>query len=625
MKRNLLITLALILMGMMTTIPAEGQQLAFPGADGYGKYTTGGRGGEVCYVTSLEDCTDNDLKEGTLRWAIRHDNGGKPRTILFKVGGTIRLTSKLKFQHDNVSILGQTAPGGGICIAGYDIYLCKANIIIRYVRFRAGEMAASSITSLDMENCKNVILDHCSLTWSMEECLTAYDSDYTTIQWCIIGEGLYNSLNPKGVRSYATQWGGEHSTMHHCLITNCNNRTVRFNGVRNEANLKDGKHDHDAQVISEYANNVIFNWGKPNSPYGGEDKKSINNDADGNHLGYDRVYMINNYYRPGPTTKSQVSSTRYFVQGDYDGTDGYGQWYLSGNKFELDSKWKGSGTQWSNDNLTLVNNDNLYGFTNANGQRAFNMNGLSATKGQEFYDKYILTSLPTEGLSGLEYETADEAFESVFKGAGARLPKLDAVDTRLLKEAHGDIDPQYIGQAKVTYATSGAKNDKGESTEKTESARGLGIINTPNDISIDEYNGKYVRFDFKYKYPYNNNTESTTVDGYNIYPDLAPETTVEIPDTDGDGMPDAYEEANLFNKDDASDGTTIAANGYSNLENFLNAVVDGTVNADGTTGVNNVNGNSNGNIQSVEKVIEAGRLVIKKGDKTYTAAGQQTK
>ncbi len=607
MKKNLLSLLMLLLAGIMTA-QADEQQLAFPGADGYGKYVTGGRGGEVCYVTRLDDCTDNQLVEGTLRWAIRHDNGGKPRTILFKVGGTIRLTSKLKFQYDDVSILGQTAPGGGICIAGYDIYLCKSNIVLRYIRFRAGEMAASSITSLDMENAKNVIIDHCSLTWSMEECLTAYDTDYTTVQWCIIGEGLYNSLNPKGVRSYATQWGGEHSTMHHCLITNCNNRTVRFNGVRNEANLKDGKHDHDAQVISEYANNVIFNWGKPNSPYGGEDKKSINNDADGNHLGYDRVYMINNYYRPGPTTKSQVSSTRYFAQGDYDGTDGYGQWYLSGNKFELDSKWKGTGTQWSNDNLTLVNNDNLYGFTDANGQRAFNMNGLSATKGQEFYDKYILTSLPTEGLSGLEYETADEAFESVFKGAGARLPKLDAVDTRLLKEAHGDIDPKYIGVAKARFKDGG-----------TESPRGIGIINSPNDISTEEYDGKYITFEFSYKLPYGT---KETVNATNIYPDLS--GTSDVADTDGDGMPDAYEEANLFNKDDASDGATIATNGYSNLENFLNAVVDGTVNPDGTTGINSVNANENANGNSqISKVIEGNRIIIKKGNKVYNITGQR--
>ena len=604
MKRNLLITLALIFMGMMTTISAEGQQLAFPGADGYGKYTTGGRGGEVCYVTSLEDCSDNNLVEGTLRWAIRHDNGGKPRTILFKVGGTIRTTSDLKFQYDNVSILGQTAPGGGICIAGYKFYVCKNNVIIRYVRFRAGNLAGyekdKSSPSLDMENCKNVILDHCSITWSMEECLTAYDSDYTTVQWCIIGEGLYNSMNAKGARSYATQWGGEHSTMHHCLITNCNNRTPRFNGVRDESNIKDGKHDHDAQVDSEFANNVVFNWGKPNSSYGGEDNKTKNNDSEGHHLGYNRVYMINNYYRPGPATKTNVTSTRYFTQGDYSGTGGYGEWYLNGNIIEENSKWAGTSAVWKAENVAYVNADNLYGFSTANNLRVFNMNGLSSSNAETFYNNYIMKSLPDGGLSGLAYESAQEAFEAVCSKAGASLPKYDAVDKRLLKEAHGDIDPKYFGPS-----TAGG----------TTPARGIGIIDTPNDIDKDaEYGDNYVTL-----------TATAKAGGevFNIYPKL--DGTSTVTDTDGDGMPDVYEDNNSLNKNDASDGAAIATNGYSNLENFLNAVVDGTVNADGTTtGVKAVKGVQSSQ-NAIAKVVSGNRIVIKKGDKTFTAVGQQTK
>ncbi len=597
MKKNLLSLLMLLLAGIMTA-QADEQQLAFPGADGYGKYVTGGRGGEVCYVTSLEDCTDNQLVEGTLRWAIRHDNGGKPRTILFKVGGTIVLTNKLTFNYGDVSILGQTAPGGGICIAGYTFYINKNNIIVRYVRFRAGDLAGykagKSMASLDMENCKNVILDHCSMTWSMEECLTAYDSDYTTVQWCIIGEGLYNSMNAKGARSYATQWGGEHSTMHHCLITNCNNRTPRFNGVRNESNIGQGKHEHDAQVESEFANNVIFNWGKKNSLYGGENDKTVNNSADGTeHLGYNRVYMINNYFRPGPNTSRNVTSERYFVQGSSD--NGYGQWYLNGNKFEENSEYAGTSSQWSATNIANVNADNFYGYTSNTTERAFNLDGLGAN--QTNFDLYALTSLPEAGLSGLEYETADDAFKSVFKSAGARLPKLDAVDTRLLKEAHGDIAPKYFGPLRSDYPNI--------------PACGKGIIDTPNNINVAEYETDgYV---------------TLTMDGItatNIYPKL--DGTSTVADTDGDGMPDAYEEANLFNKNNASDGAAIAANGYSNLENFLNAVVDGTVNPDGTTGINSVNANENANGNSqISKVIEGNRIIIKKGNKVYNITGQR--
>ena len=110
---------------------AADQLLAFPGAEGYGKYVTGGRGGEVCYVTRLDDCSDNNLVPGTLRWALRHDNGGKPRTVLFNVSGTIYLTSKLKLQYPDVSILGQTAPGGGVTITGYNMYICRNNVIVR--------------------------------------------------------------------------------------------------------------------------------------------------------------------------------------------------------------------------------------------------------------------------------------------------------------------------------------------------------------------------------------------------------------------------------------------------------------------------------------------------------------
>lgn len=607
MKKNLLSLLMLFLAGIMTAQADE--QLAFPGADGYGKYVTGGRGGEVCYVTRLDDCTDSNLVPGTLRWALRHDNGGKPRTILFKVGGTILLTSNLTFNYGDVSILGQTAPGGGICIAGYKFYINKNNVIVRYVRFRAGDlagyMANKSMASLDMENCKNVILDHCSITWSMEECLTAYDSDYTTVQWCIIGEGLYNSMNAKGARSYAMQWGGEHSTMHHCLITNCNNRVPRFNGVRNESKIGQGEHTHDAQVDSEFANNVLFNWGKPNSGYGGEDYKTINNDSEGNHLGYNRVYIINNYYRPGPATKTNVTSTRYFTQMDpQSGSEGYGEWYFSGNKFER-SSFMASVTNavWAQENLDLVNNDNLYGFTSVSNLRAINpKNGLSASTAQTFYDTYILKSLPEGGLSGLVHETADEAFESVFKGAGARLPKLDAVDTRLLKEAHGDIDPKYFGPA-----TAGG----------TTPARGIGIIDTPNDIDVAEYDiDGYVTLSATAK------SDGSTVN--NIYPKL--DGTSTVADTDGDGMPDTYEDLNGFNKSDASDGAAIASDGYSNLENFLNAVVAGTVNPDGTvTAVEQVKGVEANAKPQVAKYIDGNQLIIKKGDKIYSVAGQQTK
>lgn len=512
--RKFYLLLALICtMLPISELGAQEKLLAFPGADGYGKYTTGGRGGEVCYVTRTDDCADNNLVEGTLRWALRHDNGGKPRTILFATSGTIYLTSKLKMQYPDVSILGQTAPGGGITITGYPLYICRNNVIIRYVRFRAGDIPNESLTGLDMENCDNVILDHCSMTWSMEECLTAYDTDYTTVQWCIIGEGLYNSKNSKGSRAYATQWGGEHSTMHHTLITNSMSRSPRFNGVRNVSN---NRGDHDQWVDSEFANNVMFNWGTNNGgSYGGENNPACN--------GYNRVYMINNYWRPGPN----AGNSRYFT----NPSSPYGEWYLKGNKFELSSKHAPNSTAWSDAELAKVNADNYYGAVEGNSNRGINITGSNA-------ENYLLKELPAEGLSGMVYETADAAFQSVTTKAGASLPRYDEVDSRLLAEAAGTADPRFKG-----------------GTNK------LGIIDTPDNVTLS-YSDTYVVNGVTY-----NNMPRMFVEGQDKY----------MRDSDADGMPDGYEDEMGFDKNNPDDGNAVAENGYTNLENYLNGVAGGTI------------------------------------------------
>lgn len=512
--RKFYFLLALILAILpISETQAQGKMLAFPGADGYGKYTTGGRGGEVCYVTRTDDCSDNNLVEGTLRWALRHDNGGKPRTILFATSGTIYLTSKLKMQYSDVSILGQTAPGGGITITGFPLYICKNNVIIRYVRFRAGDIPSESLTGLDMENCDNVILDHCSMTWSMEECLTAYDTDYTTIQWCIVGEALYNSKNSKGARAYAMQWGGEHSTMHHTLITNSMSRSPRFNGVRSVSN---NPGDHDRYVDSEFANNVLFNWGTNNNgSYGGENYPDCK--------GYNRVYMINNYWRPGPN----AGSNRYFTT---PSGPNYGEYYLTGNKFELSSKYAPKSTPWSDAELAKVNADNYYGAVANNASRGINITGANA-------EKYLLKKLPYE-LSGLTYETADDAFQSVTTKAGASLPRYDEVDSRLLAEAAGTADPKFKGGTNA-----------------------LGIIDSPNDVNLS-YTETYVVNGVSYS-----NMPRMFVEGQDKY----------MRDSDGDGMPDGYEDEVGLDKNNAEDGNAVAANGYTNLENYMNGVADGTI------------------------------------------------
>lgn len=501
--------------------------ISFPGCEGWGRFTTGGRmvdsrGSKVYYVTRLDDTGE----EGTLRWACTTGDD-TPRTVLFKVAGTIYLTSNLTTKA-NTTIAGQTAPAGGICIAGYRFKL-SSNTILRYLRFRAGDLPNGSMSPLGVENVENIVIDHCSFGWSMEENITLYDNKYTTTQWCIFAESLYYSKNVKGQRAYGAQWGGERSTMHHCLFAHNNSRSPRFNGVRPE--------NHDRQAINEFINNVIYNWGSVNAIYGGENSA-------GGATDYNRVYMINNYYRPGPATKDATSSRRYWCSASGE-MDGVGQWYLNGNKFELSSQWAPSSNIWKDEELQKVNADNYYGFVSNNSSRAMNFWSLSPS--QTLADKALLTEPVAGDLTYTNYETADAAFQSVVTKAGASLPRYDEVDTRVLAEAAGTRDPQYGGQR-------GSK---------------LGIIDSPYDIALQEHD-EFAALD---------EATNTEID-VTCYPRLQPtadDYANQVVDTDGDGLPDSFESQVGLNPNDGSDAMKLTTSGYSNLEVFLNGVADGTI------------------------------------------------
>lgn len=505
--------------------------IAFPGCEGYGRFTTGGRavdgrGSKVYYVTRLDDTGE----EGTFRWAVTTGDD-TPRTVLFKVSGTIYLTKNVDI-NSNTTIAGQTAPGGGICLCGYRVKL-GSNIIVRHIRFRAGDLPKSSMSPLGVENVKNIVLDHCSIGWSMEENLTLYDCDYTTTQWCIFAEGLYDSRNSKGNRAYGAQWGGEHGTMHHSLFANNNSRSPRFNGVRPST--------HDRHADNEFVNNVIYNWGSVNAIYGGECSTGTASD-------YNRVYMINNYYKPGPATKDATGSRRYWVSASGGNINEVGQWYLKGNKFELSSQWAPSSSIWSDAELKKVNEDNYYGFVANNSSRA--MNFWSVSPSQALADKALLTTLPYE-LSGMTYETADEAYQKVVRQAGASLPRYDEVDARVLAEAAGTQSPRF----------GGARGSK------------LGIIDSPSDITLQEHDV------FAALYEGDNASDNKEID-VTCYPRLQGDSyDTQVVDTDGDGLPDAYETEVDLNPNDASDGQKLTTSGYSNLEIFLNGVADGLIDA----------------------------------------------
>lgn len=243
--------------------------LAFPGAEGFGRITTGGRGGKVYHVTTLEDGD----QEGTLRYAV---NQRDTRTIVFDVAGTIFLKSDLKISRGNLTIAGQTAPGQGICIATYPVVLAADNIILRYLRFRVGNEGGGEPDGLGgMENT-NIIVDHCSVSWSVDECLSVYGGENLTIQWCIASESLRTAGHGKGKHGYGGNWGGTNVSYHHNLLAHHESRVPRL-GPRPKTQENE---------YMDMRNNVFYNWAG-NGCYGGEGMN---------------VNIVNNYYKPGPAT-----------------------------------------------------------------------------------------------------------------------------------------------------------------------------------------------------------------------------------------------------------------------------------------------------------------------------------
>jgi len=370
----------LLLFSLLISIihTSNSQDIAFPGAEGGGKFTTGGRGGKIIFVDNL-----NDKGDGSFRKAIESSG---PRTIIFRVSGNIELNKAIHIKNGDLTIAGQTAPGDGICLVNYGMRVDADNVIIRFIRVRPGDKIQEETDAITGLRHNNIIIDHCSFSWANDEVASFYDNTDFTMQWCIISESFYKSSHHKGEHGYGGIWGGLNASFHHNLITDHSSRNPRFCGSR---------YTMDSELEkTDFRNNVIYNWGS-NTAYGGED---------GNYN------MVNNYYKPGPATKKSVQNrilelTQSFFDPDFSkDTLGAGKFYVTGNIIFRDRK--------------TTRNNWEYG----------------VDVDQEYTDKKDLSLLKRPILhTSIPTECAIKAYKNVLKNAGASLTR-DFVDQRIIEE-----------------------------------------------------------------------------------------------------------------------------------------------------------------------------------------------
>ena len=500
----LLTVIAVSLTAMADNVPA------FPGAEGHGRYVTGGRKSDgtttVVHVTNL-----NDTGTGSFRAAV---TGGSYRTVVFDVAGVIALRSDLKF-NDNITILGQTAPYPGITVRYYTVRP-GANNIVRFIRLRRGEEKDinEGADASWQRNKTGIILDHCSFSWSIDEVASYYDNNNFTMQWCTIAESLVNAGHGKGAHGYGGIWGGKLASFHHNLIAHVANRAPRFNGARYDwtgytSNKLYSQYQWQNAVQSEnvdFRNCVVYNCS--NGCYGGPGGGYVN--------------MVNNYYKTGPagttssvTTVSIANSTSSKDNKKY--WDMTSRYYINGNR---------------------MNNSENYDWTNVSYDTGVvTHNGLKYTKDPNHYygENLEYTSIngvdclpikldsPMAPIGEITTHVAATAFDKVLAYAGASLHR-DEVDARYMREAH-DGTATYTGSV----------------TKKK------GLIDRVSDA--------------------NGYTEETFPTGQH------PADY----DSDGDGIPDAWELANGLDPEDKSDGNkyTVDSKGwYTNLEVYANSLVE---------------------------------------------------
>lgn len=511
---------------------ALAQAPAFPGAEGHGRYVTGGRGGKVIHVTNL-----NDKGTGSFRAAVTSNS---KKIIVFDVAGVIPLASDLTIG-SNTTILGQTAPSPGITLRYYTVRP-EDNCIIRFIRLRRGQEKDinDGADATWQRNKTGIIFDHCSFSWSIDEVASFYDNNNFTMQWCTVAESLTNPGHSKGAHGYGGLWGGKLASFHHNFVGHLMNRGPRFNGARYgwtgyTSNKKYDTYKWENPVQAEnvdFRNCVMYN--AQGTCYGGPGGGQIN--------------IVNNYYKAGPSQSLKSKTLNGIKVSVSSGKERGSQNRItqvtvssSGNSdkkhpeyYEMTSRYFISGNTTETTKGTVTKNQDWKGVEYDKGTYTYNGERYSADK-KNFYGDAVAHQT-IDGVSCVKIKmdnpaptgevtthSAAEAFSKVLAYGGASLYR-------------DEIDARYMEEAKT-----GTAQYKGSITQSP------GIIDKVSDV--------------------NGYTESTF-------------GTASRPtdfDTDKDGIPDAWELANGLNPNDDSDALTYSLDGkgyYTNLEVYANSLVE---------------------------------------------------
>ena len=500
--KKLLSTLAFAVL----TLAAQAQAPAFPGAEGHGRYTAGGRGGKIVHVTNL-----NDSGTGSFRQAV---SGSDKKIVVFDVAGVIALTRDVSIGA-NTTILGQTAPAPGITLRYFTVNPAGNNIVMRFIRIRRGEEkdVNDGADASTARHYTGMMLDHCSFSWSIDEVASFYDNNNFTMQWCTVGESLNNAGHGKGAHGYGGIWGGKLASFHHNLICHVNNRSPRFNGARYDwtgytSNKLYSQYNWENAVQAEnvdFRNCVVYNSG--NGCYGGPGGGYVN--------------MVNNFYKTGPAgSTSRVTNISIANSTSASGYEKYwdmtSRYYIKGNRVNSNENYDwtnvayDSGVQTINGERYTLDPNHYYG---SSVTYVKNSAGKDCVK--------IKLDSPVDA-GDVTTHTAVKAFDKVLSYAGASLSR-------------DNVDERYMTEAKNGTATySGSVTKKAGRIDKVSDVQGYTEANFPTG-----------------------NREA----GF---------------DTDGDGIPDAWETANGLNPNSAADAqlyTLDPKKYYTNIEVYANSLV----------------------------------------------------